>query len=434
MLLPGRDLKDAYRALPPLGRRAPYVSISKPADLDATSLRGVRGIYAFAPFRCRTPAPGVEELFLAYDVEIDERTARCFSRVVNLGLQSHRPVFVSWFVNDHLVGIRLSDRSIADPEALRSTPARRFNLSWTGMTLDCLPESVEWLTVTRWTPLSVTALDPLWSLPALKHLRLINVEMTSLTKVAKSPSLATLEVQSTQTFKGFSSLKKLRSFHSNRPVCPPVTDLVASSSLRSLTLRSKAPPSDLAALGEATMLESLSLDFGDIHGLADIASLAFLRTMRDLNDLRIVGVNLTDRNVTPVDRLPKLKTIELSGSFGSGVRNLTKGKRGFKATIREVKAPSRCSKPFTPRLISGRWTIFEDAAVPLGVGNNYDAEKAVRRRMRAEAPQLSARIEFDCEADSFCATAGSKKDLLSLATLMRTMMKTRSPTRSPTRA
>jgi len=59
--------------------------------------------------------------------------------------------------------------------------------------------------------------------------------------------------------------------------------------------------------------------------------------------------------------------------------------------------------------------------VLLGTKNNYDSERAIRRRLKSLAPDLGQRLEFDSEAGSFCANATSRSDLQQLAGIIRCM-------------
>ncbi|HEX4403535.1 MAG TPA: hypothetical protein VH560_01825, partial [Polyangia bacterium] len=115
---------------------------------------------------------------------------------MNLRVESHQPVHAGWFDNEALDGLSFRDRSIADLEALGSLKLRRLDLAWSEMSLEHVPPSVEWLSLTRWAALSVRRLEPLWRLPRLESLRLINVDLTTLAKVAKLPALTSLEAAS----------------------------------------------------------------------------------------------------------------------------------------------------------------------------------------------------------------------------------------------
>lgn len=423
LLLPRTNMTEFCTTLPPVGRGAAYVAIQQPIDLGPESLRGVRGIYALAPFRCRTPAPSVEELFLSHNATIDEHTARCFPRLVNVSIESQQTLQLAWFDNDRLRGISLSDRAISDWPVLRSMSPWRLNLSWTAMPLEHLPASVRWLSLLRLGPLSQKRLGPIWLLPALESLRLMNVQLGTLDQVARIASLTELSVWSTKSFSGISRLKRLRSFHASGIVCPPISELTANVALRDLQIKARTPPTDLAKLGRLAGLERLTLWFGDIHRPADIESLSFLRSLGNLRELGVHGVRLRDRDVTPINDLSGLKVLDLSGAFGPEIRRL-KGRRGRKTTVTKlVPALGGRTAPVRPRLISGTWTIFEDVSSLLGVGNNYDAEKAVRRRLKTVAPEVAACVEFDSEADSFCVRAESRKDLDRIARVIRTMVK-----------
>jgi hypothetical protein len=130
-----------------------------------------------------------------------------------------------------------------------------------------------------------------------------------------------------------------------------------------------------------------------------------------------------DRDASPIDDLRGLKVLHLQGAFGPGLRRLRKAKPGRRTTIHE--APDQPSDPLEPMFVAGTWSLFADVSVLLRTKNNYDAERAVRRRLKSVAPDLGLRLEFDSEADSFCANATSRSDLQRLAGIIRTMAKVR---------
>jgi hypothetical protein len=422
LLLPRGRVEDLCATMPEVGRRVPFVALRAPAELDAGALRGVRGLYAFAPFRCRAPAPGVEQLLLEHRAVVDERTARAFTGVTDLALGMAGGPDLRWFSGAPLDGLSTSDRGLADPRVLRALPLRRLNLTWLGTPLDQLPETLEWLSVARVAPLGSRALDPIWELPRLATLRLVNVELGTLAAVGRAPALTSLSIQSTRSLRGVAKAAKLRELKVTGVACPPIAEVVECASLRALRIRSKAPPPDLAVLARAAALESLTLDLGDIHGLGDVESLAFLSGLPALKELRLIRVHLVDRDLGPIVALPALERLELRGAFGKGASTLARRRRGRgrETVVYNLAAPARRA-PTTPRRIRGRWTIFEDVASLLGAPSNHEADARVRRRLKAEAPDLLARLEFDSEADAFAATASSKADAERLAAVIRAM-------------
>ncbi len=417
LLLPRRDLKEFCRTLPEVGRRAPYVAIRKAVDLTPPALRGVRGLYAGTSFRCRTPAPAVHELLL--DAAIDEETARCFTGLVNARIGSSLGGHLAWFEASGLQGLAFSDRSASDWQSLRSMTLSRLSLTWMEMPLEHLPPSLRWLNLGAMRPLSPKRLEPLAALSRLETLRLTNVDLGTLASLARLGSLTDLSVASTKSFRGIGRLERLRSLHIGRTTCPPVSELLGCHALRELTIRARTPPEDLDALGKIVGLEKLTLDLESIHELAEVDSIGFLRSLVNLRELKIYGVRVRDRDVSPIAELGGLKVLVLRGAFGPGLGRLRRAKPGRRTTIHE--APDRSSDPLEPMFVAGTWSLFADLSVLLGTKNNYDAERAVRRRLKSVAPDLGRRLEFDSEAGSFCARATSRSDVQQLAGIIRSM-------------
>jgi len=421
LLLPGAPLSELCAKFSAPGRGGAYATLREPTELRPRELRGLRGLYAFAPFRCRAPAPLVEELHLGHDATIDEQTARCFSGVKNVSIETRDAIPLAWFDSPRLVGIACSSRKISDWSSLLAKTPRRMNLVWTGEPLACLPETLTWLTVSRWSAAPVSALDPIWKLPALETLRLGNVDLRSLTKVAESTSLVTLSINSTASLRGIGGMKALRSFAFTGTTCPPIAELATNTPLRDLSIQAVQPPADLSRLGALVRLESLSLSFGSVHRAADIGSLRFLRTLTELRELRIAGVRPSDGDARSIHELSALKVLVLTGVFGKGIQRLREGRRGRKTRIAVVSPTRSRTRVFTPVRIQGTWSIFDDAATVLSVRDNYAAEAAIRRRLKVEAPELARRIEFDTEAASFSATSKARGDIDALARILRTM-------------
>src|SRR4051812_21783763 len=109
---------ELCRGLPAVGHRAPDVALRLSAALDRQLLRGVSGLFALTPFSCRERIPSVRSLWLSYRAHIDEFTARCFSRLVNLRVESNDPLRISWFAGCPLEGLSFSDGSVADLDNL----------------------------------------------------------------------------------------------------------------------------------------------------------------------------------------------------------------------------------------------------------------------------------------------------------------------------
>ncbi|HXJ21203.1 MAG TPA: Imm51 family immunity protein [Polyangia bacterium] len=85
------------------------------------------------------------------------------------------------------------------------------------------------------------------------------------------------------------------------------------------------------------------------------------------------------------------------------------------------EAPDTPSDPLEPMFVAGTWSVFADLAALLGTKNNYDAERAVRRRLQSVAPDLGRRLEFDSEAGAFGANTTSRADIQRLAEIIRSM-------------
>ncbi len=426
LLEPGVDLEEFREVLSVYGKKGSHVAITRPTELAARSLRGVRGIYAYAPFSCRIPLPDVRELLLTYRANVDEATARCFGGTENLRIESQQPVNLTWVCHGSLQGLALSDRSISDPQALRSIPLQRVAVIWTQMPLEYVPESVAWLSIAAMIRPPLKRLEPIWSLGTLRSLRLVNVELRTLEKCAKLPLLSRLSVSSAKSFKGVGALQHLRAFHFAGPNCPSIAELAREVPLTELDVQAATPPPDLKEIGKIASLEKLKLVFGNIHGPVTLPSLAFLGSLKKLRHLEIHGVRAADQDTSFVDALPSLEFLELTGDFGHGTEKVTlRGVRGRRRPMTQaISPPKKRAAAIKPRFISGAWTIFDDLSKRLGVANNYDAELVVRKRLKAVAPDLVDRIDFDSEAESFAASLKSKKDAERLVSIIRSISQT----------
>jgi hypothetical protein len=365
-------------------------------------------------------------LYLSQGAGIDEQTARCFPGLVNVSVNSSIPIELGWFAAAGLRGVALNDRSVSDWHVLASMGLERLSLIWTAIPLEHLPRSLKWLSITGIGPLSAKKLHPVWMLPGLEQLRLANVSLKTLSGVSKLERLTTIDIWETKSFAGLNLCPRLQTLHSVSAVCPPLSTLSQIGTLRNLSLQARTPPSDLEEISNFVDLEELTLNFGDIHGLADVRSLAFLRPLRKLRTLELHRIRLADRDVGPIEELHQLRVVKISGDFGPGANRLIRSERGRDITIAEVApGPKTGVGPVTPRLVADKWTVFQDLSELVGGKNNHDAERAIRRRLKTDAPDLVARIEFDSEADAFGARAKSREDIYRLAAIIKSMSNAR---------
>jgi hypothetical protein len=296
-------------------RRPEGVSIVEPEDADSLSLEGVTELCALIPFVLRKAAPSVCVLTLGGDCQIDEGTAHCFPSLRGLRIETRHPTDISWFVACPLESLGIWDRKITNVQLLRKLQVSDLRIERWTMGLDDVPLSVQRLFINTWGPLPVAELNKVSQCPRLETLRVTGmVRLRTLRGLRTPPGLKALSI-STRSLDGIGRMQGLTSLRLARGTAS-LSPLLELAHLKEFAIDARRPPEDIQVLGNLPGLRKLTLDFGDINGFADLKSIAFLRTMPILEEVTIIGVSLIDRDLTPLEELPRLVALDLRGRFG----------------------------------------------------------------------------------------------------------------------
>jgi hypothetical protein len=69
-----------------------------------------------------------------------------------------------------------------------------------------------------------------------------------------------------------------------------------------------------------------------------------------------------------------------------------------------------------------QWSIFQSLAQPLGVATNYDAERRIRREVKARVPEAAKRLEWDTEGGAVGIYAGQEDDIRAVAEVINGLL------------
>jgi predicted molibdopterin-dependent oxidoreductase YjgC len=69
-----------------------------------------------------------------------------------------------------------------------------------------------------------------------------------------------------------------------------------------------------------------------------------------------------------------------------------------------------------------QWSIFQSLAPALGVPTNYDAERRIRREVKARAPEVAKRLEWDTEGGAVGIYAGTEEDIRAVAEIINELI------------
>lgn len=410
-----KPLPELSEQGPGIGKGTKQVVLREPGQLDPRKLRGVRELIACVPFSCREPLPDVHGLYLSYGAEIDQWTARQFSGLNTLRVESKEPVSLSWFETSALERMSIDDRSVRRWSEIEDLPLRYLRLLWGGVNdLGRLPSSLESVSIGAWPQVRPAAFASVWALPGVKSIAVHNFTFKDLRASAAALKLSNLTI-STRALKGvetFRDLTTLRVTSVNSALS--LAPLAASGALRSLEIYAAQAPQDLPMLGRLEKLERLILALGTLGKVVDVDSLQFLSSMKGLRELDVHTVHVRDDDVRALQELPSLKILKLAGRFGPAVRQLVTQRRRKPrwATDVNIVAPAMPERsPLVPSRIRGAWTIFGDLRRIVGGQSNYSVEGRVKKALRKKEPTLLKRIEFDSERDAFSARTVSKSDI-----------------------
>jgi hypothetical protein len=216
--------------------------------------------------------------------------------------------------------------------------------------------------------------------------------------------------------------------------CKDLESLEALSRLTDLTLRYVAASRNLNALSELTGLLRLRIDqsVGSNRDIIRVQSLRPLAGLENLQELVLLGTEISDGDLTPLINLPKLRKVVLGRHLGADVDKL-KAARPDMEIDHHLPAPKQAGivervGQITIHGPSGelkQWSIYEELTADLGVQTNYAAEQLLKRTLKKIAPDLLRRIDFDTEGDGVAVFAEAETDIRAVAKILTEMLKPR---------
>jgi hypothetical protein len=255
-------------------------------------------------------------------------------------------------------------------------------------------------------PIPAAVLEPLVN---VEEAELSYLDANSLKALRRWSRLRRLHLLKRSETRGIEALQSLEEVVLEGASCPRIGPLTALPRLRHLAIRCGRGPADLEAVFQLRGLTSLTIDV-EARGLETL-------------DPGLFGA------------LASLKQLALGGRYGGAeVARLREALPccSIDVTVNDDVAEAAAEteavyargivRYFPDRGDNGdeetRWTISQNLAFEMGVDSNHAVQKRVRAALRERAPAIAARIQFDSEADNFCAVGKDEADIVALADLI----------------
>jgi hypothetical protein len=403
-------------------------------DLDGLAAHPtVESIVASTEVRARTPLPHIRELLLfGMTVVPDAETLAnfpCLERLWAAWAPRDRKLSVSSIPNAlQRLGVCrhiLADGDAARPrfsELTRFSALKHLTLKhcWPKDSIAPVAALAELTELWSDAPLGWAALRPC---AALERVSAIRPRVTNLRSLRSWERLRTLllmnpGVGSLDGLEAFTALESLRLVLLNIDSLTPVRGLPR---LRQVELEGLNRLRDISPLGALPSLRVLHIARvgAEYQSVVHIDSVRPLAAATTLEEVALDGVIVDDRDLTPLAGLPALRRVSLFGDVELSVDTLRRLRRDLDVKWRPMEAPpgERMGTVFLrhPTAQLPRWWIREDLTNLFGVQTNAEAEARLRRALMATGDAtLLSRVNFDTEADAVSVDAPSKDDLLAV--------------------
>lgn len=396
----------------------------------------VVSVIADRPFVVSKPYPQVQELFITNSSwAVDSDLLRRFPGLVCLVLGGKEigPRKIDLNVLHSMLALR--DLMIEDP-LLPSIGALQHvrsleRLLIKGFIRDRRIEAVAELANLRWLAFGgpYKGCHKLGALPNLERVEMMGVRLTSLKAFRGWSKLKSLKLGgSLRSFEGiqvYHLLEELGCFGAKLPDLEP---LAALSGLRRLDLRTSEKWKDFTPLADLTGLRILEVTLGTVTTDGHIPSLDFLARMRDLEEFWGRNACVDDGRLDVLFGLPRLKRVFLVGDLARQEQELRRRRPKLDLeVITPSGVPDFVIHPADAIEIrefrdEGLWSICQDLTGVVGGGNNYEADRRIRRAIRGRIPSLLRRLDFDPAADFVLITARSEEDIRQAAKIIQSFL------------
>ena len=207
-----------------------------------------------------------------------------------------------------------------------------------------------------------------------------------------------------------------------------LTPLQGMEALTSLNLSGLALD-DLGPLASLPSLRHVTLSGADSGW--EVQSLAPLEHLEHLEEIRLRGVKIRDLNLSPLERLPRLKELDLFPSRYLGDRVAAFRKARPDITVDAQQDGGDASMSVGPvevhppsRDLAG-WWFLQDLTSLLGTDTNAEAEARLQHAIGRRSRDLLARLQFDSEAGGVGVTAESETDIREVADVIAELAESR---------
>jgi hypothetical protein len=197
-----------------------------------------------------------------------------------------------------------------------------------------------------------------------------------------------------------------------------LTPLQGLETLTSLNLSGLALD-DLGPLAGLPSLRRVSLSGAE--GGWQVKSLAPLAHLEHLEEVKLYGVTTRDLNLSSLERLPRLKRLDLFPTEYLGDRVVAFRKARPDVTVTALQDGGVASISIGPVQVHppseglSDWWFLQDLTGLLGTDTNAEAEARLQHAIGRRSRDLLARLHFDSEAGGVGVTAKSEADIREVA-------------------
>lgn len=395
----------------------------------------VRSVVASAPLVLGRSLPNVQELLILSDTNVPASDVLRF-------LPSLERLWVGW------------SRGVAKLD-VGAVPATLKALGVSRHHLDVRPDRAALESLTRFSTLEHLVVNGCWpkdsvaplaALTALKRMSAdapagwsalracrdleevsaITARMSNLRALQSWTHLRSLTVTSgLKSFQGIEAFTDLERLHAVMLPADDLAPLAGLARLHDVRLIGLKRAHDLTALGSLPTLRRLEIARAGIdhRDIVHVDSVKPLTAAEQLEELVLRGTIVDDRDLGPIETLPKLRRVEL---FGDGLAGAVDRIRRARPDLQLVVHAGEPRPGEQVGEIDIRppgegiehWWIREDLTDLLRTSTNAGAERRVRQAIASADAPLLARLEFDTEADAVSIFASSEVDIRAAAAVI----------------
>jgi hypothetical protein len=186
---------------------------------------------------------------------------------------------------------------------------------------------------------------------------------------------------------------------------------------------------DLGPLAGLTSLRHLTLSGAE--GRWHVKSLGPLGDLKHLEEVTLRGTTTRDLNLSALERLPRLKRLELfpADYLGDRVVAFRKARPDVSVEAQRVGGVASISigpvEVHPPSAGLADWWFLQDLTGLLGTDTNAEAEARLQHAIGRRSPDLLVRLSFDSEAGGVGVTAKSEADIREVADVIAELAESR---------